>query len=66
MSETVVSKITNRSGHFLLDAAEPGQMVQIKQFEYTSVFEDSDLQQQRTINAWSFGFWCYENYLFCR
>ena len=29
MSETVVSRITSRGGDFLLDAAEPGQMVQI-------------------------------------
>ena len=49
MSETVVSKITNRSGNFLLDAAEPGQMVQIKQFEYTSVFEDSDCQNKEQL-----------------
>ena len=42
MSETVVSRITSRGGDFLLDASEPGQMVQIKQFEYSSVYEDSD------------------------
>lgn len=48
MSETVVSRITSRGGDFLLDAAEPGQMVQIKQFEYSSVFEDSsNLNKER-------------------
>ena len=55
MSETVVSKITSRGGDFLLDAAEPGHMVQIKQFEYSSVFEDSDCGNKEQLMPGVFG-----------
>lgn len=55
MSETVVSKITSRGGDFLLDAAEPGQMVQIKQFEYSSVFEDTDAGSKEQLMPGVFG-----------
>jgi len=55
MSETVVSKITSRGGNFLLDAAEPGQMVQIQQFEYSSVYEDSDCSNKEKLMPGGFG-----------
>ena len=55
MSETVVSRITSRGGDFLLDAAEPGQMVQIQQFEYSSVFQDTDSLNKEKLMPGVFG-----------
>ena len=55
MSETVISRITSRGGDFLLDAAEPGHAVQIKQFEYSSVFEDSDAGNKEQLMPGVFG-----------
>ena len=55
MSETVVSRITSRGGDFLLDAAEPGPMVQIQQFEYSSVFQDTDSLNKEKLMPGVFG-----------
>lgn len=42
MSEVVVSKIHSQaSDQYLCGSNEPGSIVQVKMFEYTSVFEDS-------------------------
>ena len=47
MSEVVVSKVTNVAGDYFIDAAQPGSIIQVQAYDYSSVYTNTDIQNKR-------------------
>ena len=46
MSEVVVSKVTNVAGDYFIDAAQPGSIIQVQAYDYSSVYTNTDIQNK--------------------
>ena len=43
MSEVVVSKVTNVAGDYFIDAAQPGSIIQVQGYDYSSVWNNTNI-----------------------
>ena len=43
MSEVVVSKVTNVAGDYFIDAAQPGSIIQVQAYDYSSVYNNTNI-----------------------
>lgn len=43
MSEVVVSKVTNVAGDYFIDAAQPGSIIQVQAYDYSSVYSNTNI-----------------------
>tara|TARA_S200000501_G_C20833172_1_gene748184 strand:+ start:1130 stop:1756 length:627 start_codon:yes stop_codon:yes gene_type:complete len=43
MSEVVVSKVTNISGDYFIDASQPGSIIQVQAYDYNSVYHNTNI-----------------------